>query len=348
MKNPLPLLALALSCAGPHVPESVPSDQTLREVPLAPYPLDGFDDGDGRLWFGSVGSGAFCWTDLGVQEFHAADGLVGDRNMGFAKGPDGALWFTSAETHFGGRSALMAWSEHEGFRRHDFPDAMNGAIEGVHFDASGQMWLSGTAGIFQFDGEHFTPFEIPGEPKPMEYTPHRWFESSDGRIWLGTPDRGLWVWDGASFSHMDQASGLFTDNVAVLCEDAQGGIWISCFAWHLPDAPRQGGVLRWDGTELQAFPAAEGLHHNDVYSGLCDHKGRVWLGATGVGVYRFEGDTVRCFNSFAEGSPAVPSFGMNSISEDASGQIHFCFAGGLYHLTDSGFEHRPRTQVGRP
>lgn len=339
---------LASACKAPS-----PSPQRLpaaEERPVAPYPLDAFEDGEGRLWLGSVGSGAFCWTQQGLQEFHAADGLMGERNMGFAAGPDGTLWFTSAEADMGGRSALVSWTEPGGFQLFPFPDSIPGAIEGVHFDAAGQIWLSGTAGIFQFDGATFTRFDVPGNRQPMAYTPHRWFEASDGRIWFGTPDRGLWVWDGEAFTSFTTATGLLTDNASVLCEDAEGQIWISCFSWHLPDSIPPGGVCRWNGTQMITFANTAGLHHNDVYSGHCDRTGAVWLGATGECVYRYDGLAFERFDAMADEAvnPDGFSFGINSISEDASGRLHFCFTGGLYHLTENGFAHHSRAHARRP
>lgn len=339
---------LASACKAPSPsPQRPPA---AEERPVAPYPLDAFEDPEGRLWLGSVGSGAFCWTQQGLQEFHAADGLMGERNMGFAAGPDGTLWFTSAEADFGGKSALVSWTEPSGFRLFPFPDSIPGAIEGVHFDASGQIWLSGTAGIFQFDGATFTRFEVPGNRHPMAYTPHRWFEASDGRIWFGTPDRGLWVWDGESFSSFSTANGLLTDNASVLCEDAEGQIWISCFSWHLPNSIPPGGVCRWNGVQMETFPNVKGLHHNDVYSGYCDRNGAVWLGATGHCVYRYDGLWFERYDAMADESGPSDglAFGMNSISEDRSGRLHFCFTGGLYHLTANGFAHYPRTRTARP
>lgn len=322
--------------------EDVSSSQALQ--PIAEYPLDAFEDSAGRLWLGSVGSGVFRLDSSGLLEaFHTADGLVGERNMGFAEGPDGSIWFTSAKAADGSSPTLMQYV-HGRFVKHPFPPAFGGGLAGVHFDKQGQMWLNGTAGIFRFQSNRFERFALPGGPPPPGYTPHSWFEASDGRLWLGTPDRGLFVWDGSTFECINRSRGLLTNNAQVLCEDDSGQIWISCFHWHLPDADRAGGVCRWNGKEMTTFPETEGLHANEVYAGHCDRRGQVWLGATGVGVLAYNGQDFILHNQFDERvavPPGARRFGMNDIREDRAGRMLFCFTGGLFLLSDSGFVHQP-------
>ena len=67
--------------------------RATAQTQLADYPLGPVEDAAGRLWFGSVGSGAFMWDGQTLHEFHEEDGLVGDRVTGLTLDVDSTLWF---------------------------------------------------------------------------------------------------------------------------------------------------------------------------------------------------------------------------------------------------------------
>lgn len=114
--------------------------RATAQTQLADYPLGPVEDAAGRLWFGSVGSGAFMWDGQTLHEFREEDGLVGDRVTGLTLGPDSTLWFVSAHEHMGGASELMTWDgQHLERAKHafGFPEKPVRPF----FDRDGALWV---------------------------------------------------------------------------------------------------------------------------------------------------------------------------------------------------------------
>lgn len=337
----LPIFVV-LSCAAPDSAEVAQPDFEFLKKPIrvADYPLSPLWDGTGRFWFGTVGSGVGLVENGELRYLHAEDGLLGDRNMGFHEAQDGAVWFTTAENQMGGRCAVVRMSGGEWEYFSLGPDGDEGA-GGVLESPDGEIWVTATAGIFKFTGAGFERYPLPDAgANVMEWTPHSGLITRDGtRIWA-TADRGVYIDRGEEeLERLTVADGLLTNNVQVLFEDLQGQIWFSCHAWHNPEAT--GGLCVWDGRDIRTFPEIEGLHGNDIYSGTQIRDGSIWIGATGLGVYRYLDGNWELFNAFAskEGAMNPEIFGMNDIVEDASGKLWFCFAGGLFVLRDGKFHH---------
>ncbi|MGB2157466.1 MAG: hypothetical protein ACPHX0_03270, partial [Flavobacteriales bacterium] len=123
------------------VPRMLPD--SVERVQVADYPLGPIEDAEGNLWLGSVGSGAFMWDGQELHEFHAEDGLVGDRVTGLTLGPEGHLWFVSAEEHMGGRSALMTW-DGESLERATHPVGFPANPIRPFFDNEDALWVQST------------------------------------------------------------------------------------------------------------------------------------------------------------------------------------------------------------
>lgn len=66
-----------------------------------------------------------------------------------------------------------------------------------------------------------------GAPDPEgDIDPTAVLVSRNGRVWLGTARRGLFVRDRGSWLHIGSAHGLTDDRILSLVEDADGNIWI--------------------------------------------------------------------------------------------------------------------------
>lgn len=337
----LPIL-MFLSCVAPDSSDVVQSSAEFLKKPIrvADYPLSPLLDGAGRFWFGSVGSGVGQVEKGKLRYLHADDGLMGDRNMGFLEGKDGAIWFTTAENEMGGRCAVVR-IRGEAWEQFSLGDAGNEGAGGVLESPEGEIWVTATAGVFRFNGASFEPHPLPdADANVMEWTPHSGLITREGtRIWA-TSDRGVYIDRGEEvFERLTVADGLLTNNVQVLFEDLAGQIWFSCHSWH--DSQAMGGLCVWDGRDIRTFPEIRGLYDNDIYSGTQTRDGAIWIGATGLGVYRYLDGDWELFNAFGSkvGAMTPENFGMNDIVEDASGKLWFCFAGGLFVLRDGKFHH---------
>ena len=312
---------------------------SVERAQVADYPLGPIEDAQGNLWLGSVGSGAFMWNGEQLREFHAEDGLVGDRVTGLTLGPEGQLWFVAAEEHMGGGSALMTW-DGESLERATHPVGFPDNPTRPFFDKEGAMWVQSGG---QFHREVNGVFELFPLPEPSllrtnttGYEPMNMRQTRSGDFWFATSDQGAYRWDGDDFNTLTTADGLPTDNVSLHLEDRQGNLWLSCFHWHLASGEKSGALCMWDGETVTTFPEVPGLTRNEIYSVFEDRTGHIWICATGHAVYRYDGTH---FEAFTRVQPARPdfSFGCNSIYEDRQGRLWFGFVGGLYRLDGDTF-----------
>lgn len=105
-------------------------------------------------------------------------------------------------------------------------------------------------------------------------------EDRFGRIWMGTWDSGINIWNGNSLVHLDESNGLPHNSVICLLEDKSGQIWIGT----------KQGLCVYDGREITKFTGGKGLEKCNVRTLIEDQSsGLIWIG-TENGLYRWDGD----------------------------------------------------------
>lgn len=144
--------------------------------------------------------------------------------------------------------------------------------------------------------------------------------TSDGKIWLGTQDRGLFYLYGGA---VHAAGAPFTNlriNCAVPTSDRE--LWIGT----------NKGLLRWDGTELTRKGIPSSLSDVEVFSIIRDRDSNIWVG-TARTLVRVTPAAV----SSAAGETAGPGSRVTALFEDREGNL---WVGGIQHLErlrDSAF-----------
>ena len=117
-----------------------------------------------------------------------------------------------------------------------------------------------------------------------------------------------------------------------IAEDRQGNIWFGCLSSYYPKEVKDGGVSRYDGKAFTKYPALKGLAENDIYSVYADKKGDIWVGATGLGVYRYDGESFSLYKG-TDRMDLTWSIGIQRILEDSKGTLWFGFSGGLFRFS---------------
>lgn len=339
------------SCTGPSQVDS--TEQNLADeataIPastavgaqIAEYPVSPFEDSQGRMWFGSVSAGLMCYNGEELVYYDESDGLMGKRVLGVVEDAEGNIWCTSAEPDMGGKCAATKF-DGATFTNYPLKDDWTGGISNVSFDSEGQMWAMANTGVYKWVGEAFQRVEMPN-PSLSEadvsgevYAPWDMLELENGTTWFGSSDRGAYLWDGENFTHFTTEDGLLTDNVTIQLEDEHGHIWITCYGWHDQNNPQSGGLCIYDGTTFRSFPEIDGLHHTDIYTVDQDASGNIWIGASGHGVYKYDGTEFELFTK--SNRPDVHAkWGLQGVFEDSKGRLWFCFCGGLFRLENGVF-----------
>jgi hypothetical protein len=104
-------------------------------------------------------------------------------------------------------------------------------------------------------------------------------EDSAGRIWAGTLDCGVCVWDGAQWNRISIEEGLPGSHVAALASDGRENVWIATDA----------GLCRYFeiGNSVSVYNRSNGLDFSgEITSIAITKRGDVFVGTACNGVFR--------------------------------------------------------------
>jgi ligand-binding sensor domain-containing protein len=144
-------------------------------------------------------------------------------------------------------------------------------------------------------------------------------ETADGKIWLGTRDKGLFYVSQARV----YASGMELPDAKINCLLAgqREGLWIGT----------DQGMALWDGTKISPAQVPASLRHSKILTMVRDRDGNLWVG-TARGLVRMNGDGA----SAAEESPREQRT-ITALFEDREGNLWVGTPRGVECLHDSAF-----------
>ncbi|MDE6133280.1 MAG: hypothetical protein K2G04_07900, partial [Oscillospiraceae bacterium] len=129
--------------------------------------------------------------------------------------------------------------------------------------ADGYVWVGSYGGLIRYDGTEFRNFSSEGILPSSSV--RMMFEDSSGRLWIGTNDAGVFVYEGGEIS---QPEGQPRDNflcVRGFAEDGSGAIY----------ACSNSGIAEIRDGVMTVYDIAE-LSGQTVYSVAADKFGRIW------------------------------------------------------------------------
>ena len=304
------------------------------DAQIADYIVEIFEDSKGNLWFGTMAKGAVRYDGKTLTYFSTEHGLTGNTVASINEDKQGNLWFGThtGASRFDGKT-FTNFTETEG---------LSGMGCQILVDMHGNIWAGTNDGVFRYDGTAFYPFLLP-EPV-LEERSYKWeagkawtlFEDKHGNIWFGRDGYGACKFDGVFFTHFTKENGLCSNNVSSIMEDNQGNIWFGSLSSDLPEYVNEGGLSRYDGKTITRFPEMKGLSENDIYTISKDKTGNIWIGATGYGAYRYDGQNFELFQD-REREDLTHSFGLQSMVEDRNGTLWCGFSGGLFRFNGNAF-----------
>jgi ligand-binding sensor domain-containing protein/nitrogen-specific signal transduction histidine kinase len=213
------------------------------------------------------------------------------------------------------------------------PGALNGRVVRTILEDRDRSLLVGTTkGAFSVRGDSVIALGLPRIAD--EWDVRSIVRHSDGSLWIGTEQEGLFRWDGRFLEHYGPAAELRGRSINALVEGARGTLWIGVTGGGLrvlqngrfksvtldastPDLTVQtllrapgGGV--WAGTTAGVFfvsdtGAATTVHalsddeesrRWSVYGLLSDREGSLWLGTFGRGLHQYAASHVASSTPF--------------------------------------------------
>jgi ligand-binding sensor domain-containing protein/signal transduction histidine kinase len=138
------------------------------------------------------------------------------------------------------------------------------------------LWVGTAAGLVQFDGVKFTPFNPTDSPTNLLTGITALCEDSNGHLWIGTQSDGLFRLADGKMIHYGREQGLQKQDVTSLAADGHGQVWIGSGS----------GLSRWTGKTFDTFTRRDGLPDDTVSGVSVARSGTVWI-TTRVGMCRF-------------------------------------------------------------
>lgn len=301
---------------------------------IAAYVINVYEDRHGHLWFGTMNRGAARFDGMKLTYFTTENGLPSNTVPSFAEDAQGNLWVGTHDgiCRFDGAKFVQFGNEH----------GLPPGEGGVSTDRAGNIWANMNGGLFRFDGSTFSAFNLPivkEEISSYAIFPGDAFmrlQDRQGNLWFSTDGYGAFKFDGTSFQRFTKQDGLCSNNVTNIVEDSSGNIWFACTQSYQPEMTSDGGVCLYDGTAIRKFPDVKGLSSNDIYTIYEDKSKQMWIGATRVGAYRYDGRSFTLFNKTDRVS-WTRNFGVQGMVEDSSDQLWFGFSGGLFRFDGKMF-----------
>ncbi len=326
-----------------NLPTNTPNAMPLNFADqLSEYVVEVFEDSKGNLWFGTISDGAAKYDGNALTYISTKDGLCDNTIVSVAEDSKGNMWFG---THDGA-------SKYDGktFTSYKKAEGLTGVGCKLLIDSRGKIWAGTNDGAFLFNGIGFAKFSLPNPV--ISDSSYKWVvgkiwdikEDTKGNIWFARDGLGACKYDGNSFTHYTKNDGLCSNNVSRITEDKAGNIWLATLTSDLPKPSKMGGLNRFDGKKFKSYPEIEGLTKNDIYSIYSDKKGNVWIGATGLGVYRYDGTSFKLFKG-TDRMDLTWSVGIQSICEDKNGTIWFGFSGGLFKFDGNGIVNIDKQRI---
>jgi len=142
-------------------------------------------------------------------------------------------------------------------------------------------------------------------------------ETTDGKLWLGTGDRGLFYMTGGLVTAVGK--GAHVRKVTCLLPMENGELWVGT----------DKGVMQWNGTQLTQTEVPSALRRVPVRVMIRDRDSNIWVG-TAQRLIRVSGNEV----SFDEDSRAEP---VTTLFEDREGNLWVGRPSSIERLRDSAF-----------
>ncbi len=167
-------------------------------------------------------------SSLVLSRVKAVDALLGDskRVQAGCSLPNGDLWF------LGNNNQLVRF-KNGGWTTppiDGLPATLRGTLLALSCAPNGVIWASGDqTGTWRFTprGDRMQAWQLELPPELRTFASLSIVVDHRGWVWLGT-DMGLAAWNGQSWRHLTQESGLIWDDVnqGVMSESPDGSLWI--------------------------------------------------------------------------------------------------------------------------
>ena len=252
-------------------------------------------DAQGSLWIGTWGAGISRLHGGKFTSLSTAAGLAGDQIWSIQADREGSVW---VGTWVAGLNRLSPRQ----FDALGTPEGLShDNVRSVLHARNGVTWAATAGGgLNRIENGRITTLSHKDGLPTNELS--SLLEDRDGSLWIGSYTGGVTRLRQGKIQTYGMAQGLPTPDVRVLYQDSKGVVWVGT----------QSGLARFDGVGFRAVHDA-GAPQDVTSSILEDHRGTLWFGTSGQGLFRYRGGV---FSTLTVADGLVSNWIM-SLYEDA-------------------------------
>lgn len=231
-------------------------------------------DRQDQLWIGTISSGLFRLSALGLEQLTVEQGLPNNRVLALFEDKEGSVWV-------GTNGGLM--------RLRDTPFTTLTIDQGLSDNyvrtllehSDGSLWIGSSNGLDRQVGQDIEKIRLPdGKPVPSVLS---LAEAPNGDLWVGTYTVGVLRFrQGQLIAQYQRKDGLGSNEVRAILPVNEQDAWFGS----------SGGLTRLQGSTLKNFTTADGLPSAFVSALMQQDDGTVWIG-TGKGLAKFANSTIQ-------------------------------------------------------
>jgi PAS domain S-box-containing protein len=229
-------------------------------TPLDQLPVrTGYRDARNNLWIGTESNGLFELNFLKGRYsnvvFPEQEKIVNAHVRGIVEGEQGELWIATAD------QGLFSY-DGQALNTIELPEKIaTKNFTCLNKDAYGDIWLGTWGnGVVRYAKSVFKSYN--GENGLENDIVTCVSSDRQGNTWFGTFNSGLVFFYGDQFISLTVKDGLPDNNVRGITEDENGDMWFATL----------GGVVKYDGVDIQNLNEQNGLSNNHVGAIATDGK----------------------------------------------------------------------------
>lgn len=124
-----------------------------------------------------------------------------------------------ADENFTSNYTQRTFSDTDGFD--------SGEANCVSQSVSGYIWIGTDNGLYRYDGSDFVLFSLDRNEDGTKYSINCIYLTSDGTLYVGTDNYGLYVYNDGAFDRISDMYNLGVSTINALYEDDNGILWIA-------------------------------------------------------------------------------------------------------------------------
>ena len=280
------------------------------------------EDRNKNLWVSYPGDGVVrldAKTLLPVV-FNRRNSGIGDNTIScIFEDRYGNLWFGTEDHGVFVFNPQNYTTKHYRYHPADPFGLSNNKVFSICENAAGDIWI-GTigGGINVFDDRTQSFRTLNPNKSSMENLIYSLLLDKNKTVWVGTDGNGIFKYDvyGNKTAYWEEASSicdLRSAKVHTLLQDKQGNIWVALHQRGVLFISASGNYFQNIG--FNPFDVSKSIGTHCVISIIEDHKGDVWAGTDGDGLYRIQ-SSGRIEHFTSKNTPGFPGDEITALYED--------------------------------